>query len=251
MPLRLHQVLDTASLTEHTAGGTDFIRTRGGVVRGIAIRRDLNPEAPEVVLVGSGKQRQQRARKYYESGVSVPAFVKRETDAWEYIGNYRAVDYSESKPTIGKYTTGKRKPGTVAGVLLLEPETTQSVVVVGGGFPDSKTRKAIEGAAIDFVWTVLEDRLYRVEDRQPENQGYDLLATKGSERLMVEVKGTDAREPRFYLTRNEWVVGQQERDWRLFVVCAARTAPELHEYSASQVSQLFLLEALSWECRPK
>jgi hypothetical protein len=251
MPLQLGQVIDTAALAGYTAGGTDFIRTQAGVVRGIAIRRDLNPEAPEVVLVGAGPQRQDRARRYFESRVSVPAFVKRDVDAWEYIGNYRAVDYSESKDAIAKYTTGKRRPGTVAGVLLLEPETTQAVVAVGGGLPDSKTRKAIEQAAIDFVSSVLEDRKYQVEDRQPENQGYDLLATKGSERLFVEVKGTDAPEPRFYLTRNEWNFGQREGNWRLFVVCTARTAPSLHEYSAAQVSQLFQLDPLAWQCTPK
>lgn len=248
MPIQLHQVINTAKLAEHTAGGVDFIRTRAGMVRGITIRLDLSPDAPEIILVGMGKQRQQRARLYFESAISVPAFFKRGGDAWEYIGNYRAVDYSESKDVIAKYSIGRRRPDTVAGVLILEPETTQRVVVVGGGFPDSNTRRAIEAAAVDFVWTVLHERFYEVEDRQPENQGYDLLARKGSARLLVEVKGTDAAEPRFYLTRNEWTVGQRERDWRLFVVCTARTAPVLHEYTALQIGQLFSLEALSWEC---
>ncbi len=247
----LHQVVDTQALAGLTAGGTDFIRVKNSVVKGIAIRRDLNPQAPEVVLVGKGPQRQKRAQLFVNQAEPVPAFVKRNTDEWEYIGDYKAVSYSESPEVVASYLTGKRTADSVAGVLILDPATTQTVSVVGGGFPDSKTRKAIETAAVDYVWTILEDRGYKVEDRQPENQGFDLLAVKGRMRLLVEVKGTDLPSPRFYLSRNEWTVGLREQAWRLFVVCSARSNPRLLEYTAQEVQNRFSFDALTWACAAK
>ena len=244
-------MIDTKTLAALTAGGTDFIRTKDGIVKGIAIRRDLNPEAPEVILVGFGPNRQSRARLYVESGLSVPAYVKRNTDAWEYIGDFRAISYSEAVAEIAEHTTGKRTPNSVAGVLILEPTSTLRFAATGGGFPDSKTRKEIEAAAICFVWQHLESLGFIVEDRQPENQGYDLYATRAEEVLLVEVKGTDLVVPRFYLSRNEWNVGRREVDWRLFVVANARTDPQLHTYLAMEVETAFSMEPLAWECNAR
>jgi hypothetical protein len=247
----LHQVVDTKKLAALTAGGTDFIRVKKGVVKGIAIRRDLNPQAPEVVLVGKGPQRQKRAQLFVDQSDPVPAFVKRNTDEWEYIGDYKAVFYSEAPEFVASYMTGKRTADSVAGVQILDPATTQTVSVIGGGFPDSRTRKAIETAAIDYVWSILEDRGYKVEDRQPENQGFDLLAVKGRTHLLVEVKGTDLPNPRFYLSRNEWTVGQREKAWRLFLVCSARSSPRLLEFTAQEVQDRFSFDALTWACIAK
>jgi hypothetical protein len=258
--LPLHQIIDTDTLANLTAGGTDFIRTKDGKVKGIAIRRDLNPEAPKIVLVGYGEKRQNRARLYVEQAIAVPAFVKRATDSWEYIGDYCAVNYSESKSIVKKYVEKYEKhpelefyrtPNSVAGVLWLEPVTTQTVTVVGGGFPDSKTRKEIEQAAVSHVSKELKRRGYEIEDRQPENLGYDLLASANDHQLFVEVKGTDATAPRFYLTRNEWTVGQRESNWRLFLVTSARTAPTRLEYTAAEIEACFTRAPLSWECTAK
>ena len=244
-------IIDTITLAALTAGGTDFIRTKDGVVKGIAIRRDLNPEAPEIVLVGTGPIRQSRARLYVDSGLSVPAYVKRDIDVWEYIGDFRAISYSEEQSAIAAHTTSKRNPNSVAGVLILEPTSTLKVAATGGGFPDSKTRKEIEGAAIRFVWQHLERLGFVVEDRQPENRGYDLYATRENEVLLVEVKGTDLAAPRFYISRNEWSVGRREADWRLFVVINARSNPQLHTYTASEVENSFSMEPLAWECNAR
>lgn len=250
--LALNQIIDTKKLAEITAGGRDFIRTKDGKVLGVAIHLNLNPEAPNIVLVGRGEQRQHRARLYVTQATAVPAFVKRASNQWEYIGNYRALKYSESKDVIKQFDAGNRTPDTVAGVLFLEPAIAEeSISVFGEGFPDAKTRKEIEEKAISYVWSMLEARGYAVEDKQADNLGYDLLATHPTHQLFVEVKGTDAHEPRFYLTRNEWAVGQREPDWRLFVVTSARSEYRIFEYSSVEVEEYFTLDPLCWACVAK
>jgi hypothetical protein len=243
-------LIDTDTLASITAGGDSYIRTKDGVVKGLAIRRDLNPEAPEIILVGNGPRIVANARLFAKTNSAVPTFVKRATNAWEFIGNYKAVKYSDEPEVIAKYAN-QRPADNLAGVLFLEQADTPKIAVTGGGFPDSKTRIEIEKAAISFVTDELKRRKYVVEDRQPENQGYDLLASQGSDVLLVEVKGTDATYPHFFLTRNEWKVGGSEARWRLFVVCQARTAPKLHEYTFGEINEKFTLEALAWEGNPR
>lgn len=62
-------------------------------------------------------------------------------------------------------------------------------------FPDSKQRKLIEEAAIKVAKEFL-NKQYRVEDRQKDNCGYDLLALhlKTKEEIHVEVKGTSGSD---------------------------------------------------------
>lgn len=47
-------ILTTPELAEKLAGGDSYIRTKNNVVKGLAITTELNPEAPEVIVVGGG-----------------------------------------------------------------------------------------------------------------------------------------------------------------------------------------------------
>jgi len=47
-------ILTTAELAKKLAGGDSYIRTKNNVVKGLAITTELNPEAPEVIVVGNG-----------------------------------------------------------------------------------------------------------------------------------------------------------------------------------------------------
>ena len=124
------------------------------------------------------------------------------------------------------------------------------IQISGGGFGDAATRKKVELAAIRFVKRRLKGSGFRVEDHQRLNLGYDLLAISTSETLFVEVKGTDAQEPRFFLTRNESQCAEDEHAWRLHVVCNARTkTPSLHKYTNPEMRREFTFDCLAWECR--
>ena len=245
------QPITTKQLAALTAGGDDYIRTKGNDIKALALRLDLNPEAPEVVAFGTGPRIVARAHRFLQSGASVPAFVKRGVNAWEYLGHYRATAIRTDSASIRRHASN-RDLKSVSGVLFLEAVGEPQVRVFGGGFADAETRSEIEKAAVDFVIRELEARGFLVQDRQRENRGYDLHARSSHQQILVEVKGTDAETPRFFLSRNEWKCGQTERDWRLYLVCSARSsAPVLHTFTAAEAAATFNLDPLAWECTAK
>jgi hypothetical protein len=239
--------LDTNELALATAGGQDYIRTKNNVVKGVALRKDLNPDAPNVVVFGKGSNIELRAKLFLEQQTIVPMFIKRDTNQWQYVGDYRATAIRYDSKTIKKYGY-TRATGTVAGVLFLEAVTAAQVEVTNGGYADYTTRKEIEAAAILFATAELESRGYVVESREKENIGYDLYAKKRDSELLIEVKGTDGRDPRFFISRNERKCSEAEVNWRLFIVCSARTDPSLHEFSAAEMEASFSFSPLAWEC---
>jgi hypothetical protein len=248
-------IVTTDQLAKDTAGGDNFIRTKGGVVKGLALRRDLNPDAPNIVIVGLRKQREARASKLLALQSLVPAYMKRGTNDWEYIGEYKAIAYRTDKATVARYSK-LRKSNVIAGALFLEPglgtphlvDETPLEALPNYGFPDAKTRKAIEEAAISHAKQELESRGYTIHDHQTQNLGYDLLAVKGRSKLLVEVKGTDSPRPQFFLSRNERKCSLRNPEWRLAIVCSARTAPELFEYTTQRMEKTFAFSALAWAC---
>ncbi|MBK9153420.1 MAG: DUF3883 domain-containing protein [Chloracidobacterium sp.] len=239
--------LDTDQLATLLAGGDDYIRTKRNVVKGLALTRTLNPDAPEVVVFGKGPRVVRRAKLFLESGLTVPAYIKRTTNSWEYLGQYRAIEIRTDKEAL-RHFGRTRKPDTVAGALILQRMDTEHVSVVGGGYADARNRREIEEAAVKYCISVLVQRGFSITDCQRENRGYDIVATNGAHSLHVEVKGTDADFPRFFLTRNEARVAGELPTWRLFVVSMARSEPTHAEYTWQQLQDKFQMDVLAWEC---
>ncbi|MFA5180829.1 MAG: DUF3883 domain-containing protein [Syntrophales bacterium] len=240
-------ILSTKELARELAGGDSYIRTMNGEVKGLALRLDLNPEAPEIVVVGTGPRIVQNANLLLNCNRAVPAYVKRGTNKWEYMGNYQATAYRRDELTIERFRH-QRTRGKVDGILFLEPSESVAVEVRGGGFPDPQTRKEIEIAAVSFVVKEFESNGYAVDDRQRENCGYDFLATSSTETLWVEVKGTDALERRFFITRNERSVAMNDQ-WRLALVTMARSSPKLEVMTGEEMERTFDFDSLVWECK--
>ena len=244
------KILTTKELAQATAGGDDYIRTKNNVVRGLALNRDYNPDAPEIIVFGQGPNVQARARLFFNSGLAVPTYIKDGVNAWRYVGKYRATRISDDRAVVQKYGTRRRRYAEfAAGVLFLEPAFEPIVEVSGGGFADPQTRKEVENAAMKFVTDELVGRGYQVHDHHRDNGGYDLLAVSASERLLIEVKGTNSLEPRFFLTRNERRCSAKNNQWRLFIVCnALGSKPVFHEFAAEEMHKRFSLDPLAWEC---
>jgi hypothetical protein len=242
--------ITTAELARRTAGGDDYIRTKDNQVKGLALNPVLNEDAPKIVVVGKGPNIEARAKRFLDSGIAVPTYLKHDTNAWELVGNYRAIQYRTDGTTIRKHR-GERPLDEVAGILFLERTDEATVDVHGGGFADPATRRAVELAAVEFVWTYFESQGYTIYDYQRDNLGYDLLAVKPDSTLKLEVKGTDGVAPRFFLTRNERRCAAQDADWRLVMVTNARTAPQLEILTIREVERIFNLDPLAWECTPR
>lgn len=82
-------LIDTKTLAAITAGGDSYIRTKAGEVKGLALRRDLNELAPEILVVGRGPQIERRAKLLLATNRGIPTYIKRATNSWEYVGQYR------------------------------------------------------------------------------------------------------------------------------------------------------------------
>ena len=109
----LSRIITTRELAQLTAGGDDYIRTKRNVVKGLALRMDLNPDAPDAIVFGKGPRVEARAKLFLKSGAVVPAYVKRRVNEWEYLGQFRATAIRDDYRTIERHR-GTRKPGTVA-----------------------------------------------------------------------------------------------------------------------------------------
>lgn len=243
--------ITTAELAHRTAGGDDYIRTKDGAVKGLALRLDLNEQAPEIVVVGKGPRIEARARLFVESGLSVPTYVKRATNAWELIGQYQALAYRTDLQAIQAHA-GTRPVQGVAGILFLARTDEVTVKVRGGGFADPETRREVELAAIRFVQAQFEAQGYTVHDHQRDNLGYDLMAVKRDATLRLEVKGTDASVPRFFLTRNEHKCAINEpATWRLVIVTSARVCPSSYILTGEEMRRSYHFDPLAWECTPR
>src|SRR5215207_9948527 len=98
-------------------------RDRGDVVRG-CFRPDLNPKAPEEVLVGHGKLRVASAKRLVAQNKPIPIFIQRGSKQWEYIGYYRGENYSDVPSEVAQKARAANLHGQVAGVLYLERAET-------------------------------------------------------------------------------------------------------------------------------
>lgn len=242
--------ITTVELARRMAGGDDYIRTRHNQVIALALNTRKNPKAPSIIVVGKGPRIEARAKRFLDSGVSVPCYLKRDTDAWELVGNYRARRYATDEGVIRRHFCGG-DISAVAGILFLErTDEVTDIEVAGGGFSDSATRRAVEQAAIEHVWAQFEAQGYEIHDRQHENLGYDLLAVSPGATLMLEVKGTDGPVARFFLTRNERRCATCEPSWRLAVVSSARTVPRMDVFTWRETEAAYRFDPLAWECTP-
>lgn len=91
-----------------------------------------------------------------------------------------------------------------------------------GGKPDEQTIIDVEQAAIKRATQFYKRRGYKVESVEADYVGWDLEATKGREKLLIEVKGHKGNVIQFELTPNEYEQLQERRE--NYVVCVVRNA---------------------------
>lgn len=238
--------LTTDQLAQVLAGGDSYIRTKDNVVKGLAITTEKNPEAPEVIVVGTGTRIIANAKLFLQQQQYVPVYVKQSVNSWKYLGNYKATSYSQNPTVIEKHRK-HRLLKDVDGILFLSSSDDVHVNVSTPSFPDAETRKNIELAAVQFVSNHYENLGYKITDYQKDNCGYDLLVESDNETLKIEVKGTSSAENRFFLSRNERAKSADPL-WRLAIVSSALTEPKLEIFDTATMEQTFNFDPLCWEC---
>jgi hypothetical protein len=74
---------------------------------------DYNPEAPRVILPGKGPVIQDSAAILTNQTGPIPVYLKRDPNAWEFVGNYEVESCSQSPSDIAKYEAQTGRPVTM------------------------------------------------------------------------------------------------------------------------------------------
>lgn len=82
---------------QHLLGGSggEYLPNVGGKVVAACITRQFNPDAPSIILAGSGPKQIRSAALFCDQKEPVPVFIKVKPSAWEYVGEFlvdRATD---------------------------------------------------------------------------------------------------------------------------------------------------------------
>ena len=101
-----------------------YLPTVNGQVVAACFKRseDMNPEAPDVILVGSGPIIESTAKILTEQGYAVPTFIKLFENQWEYVGTYKVYRQSFNKNEIEKHLRKAKRKDKVTSVLFLIEE---------------------------------------------------------------------------------------------------------------------------------
>lgn len=123
------KILTTDELAAVTAGGDSFIRTKNRKVMGLAVTMDLNPEAPDIIVVGNGPNRIKSSHWFVQMADYVPLYIKQGTKKWAFIGLYKADCFDQRLETIEKYRHHRRLDD-VSGILFLSSKDQNDVIVI-------------------------------------------------------------------------------------------------------------------------
>jgi hypothetical protein len=96
---------------EHGGGIIEYLPHANGKVVCACLRLDYNPDAPTVVLPGHDPDVQHWASVLCEQGGSVPVYLKRSTNAWEYVGLYEVERWSQLPSEIAEHEARSGRGG--------------------------------------------------------------------------------------------------------------------------------------------
>ena len=98
-----------------------YLPSKDGEVVAACLTKKLNPQAPEVILCGVGKLIIQAGEALAKQRTSIPVFIKREVNRWEYRGHYRVARSLISGSDFDHYVSGSGRPSSdVSRVIVLE-----------------------------------------------------------------------------------------------------------------------------------
>ncbi len=86
-----------------------FLPHKDGQVVCACLRKDLNPEAPKVFLVGDGPNVRKCGNLLCKQNEPIPVFIKEDENEWKYKGKYRVQRWSENPKEIKSQESQARR----------------------------------------------------------------------------------------------------------------------------------------------
>lgn len=98
-----------------------YLPMRAGRVLYGAFRKDLNPDAPKIVLPGKGTIIDKSARLFAIQKEPIPVFIKDDINKWKYMGDFVVKKLLEDSKVIKEHAANtKSKRTDITMVLYLE-----------------------------------------------------------------------------------------------------------------------------------
>jgi predicted HNH restriction endonuclease len=95
-------------VTTHFHGEQTFLAKRNGRIVCATLVATANPEAPEVMIVGTKPRNMQRAEEFCEQRGVIPVFLKHAANEWEFRGFYEFDSYTTDPRRLEKHKPAPR-----------------------------------------------------------------------------------------------------------------------------------------------
>ena len=115
----------------HWGGEETYLAKRDGKIICATLDWKKNPDAPEVMVVGSKSRNMTRGEEFCAQGGAIPLLIKESTDRWRYKGLWELAGFSTDRTVVAGYEN--TKSGPLTRVIFLKPADDQDELSV---FPD-------------------------------------------------------------------------------------------------------------------
>lgn len=121
-PFRLGERYARPHISEVLGGSSiDYLPTVDGRVVCGCVTLDHNPEAPNIIIPGTGPVIQRTAELFCQQTHFVPLFIRRQTNEWEYVGNFRVARFTTDPADIAAHHCSSITPlSEITRVIFLE-----------------------------------------------------------------------------------------------------------------------------------
>lgn len=122
-PFLLRRLYTRREISDALGGGVQgYLPHVNGKVVCACLADEYNPDAPFVVLPGTGPDIVRWGKVFAAQREFVPVFLKRATNAWQYVGRFRVQERSSDPQQIGRWEAVAKRHGGLSMVLYLEGE---------------------------------------------------------------------------------------------------------------------------------
>lgn len=99
-----------------------YLPTKNGAVVAACLTRELNPQAPRVIICGQGARIAPAGEALASQPYAIPVFLKRSVNRWEYQGLFKSAASFTSGAQFSAYVGGSgRQASEVSRVVVLDP----------------------------------------------------------------------------------------------------------------------------------
>ena len=144
MPLQIGDLYTREQIGAEVGGGDvqSYLPHRDGRVLCGCFDPKVNARAPYEIDLGVGRDVIRYARRLLEQDDAVPVFLRREAFAWEYVGRFRAVQYTADPNDLFPAKAFRRRDAIAVLYLTTEPDVSNEEVTED---PAVTTATALEG----------------------------------------------------------------------------------------------------------